>query len=136
MGQRCSDTRGITFEDVRVPARNVLGTPGKGFAIAMGAFDHTRPPVAAGAVGLARRALDEAVRWFGGRLVMSDHSVGTSSLRVPRAHAHVCLRASAAQVLAGPQDDGEAHQPAPGCVMAGDERGGLWGEQRLGYLGG
>lgn len=30
MGQRCSDTRGITFEDVRVPARNVLGAEGKG----------------------------------------------------------------------------------------------------------
>jgi acyl-CoA dehydrogenase len=48
MGQRCSDTRGITFEDVRVPAANVLGTPGYGFKIAMRAFDFTRPAVAAG----------------------------------------------------------------------------------------
>ena len=63
MGQRCSDTRGITFEDVRVPAANMLGAPGKGFKIAMGAFDFTRPPVASGAVGLARRATDEAVRY-------------------------------------------------------------------------
>jgi acyl-CoA dehydrogenase len=63
LGQRCSDTRGITFEDVRVPAANVLGAPGKGFAVAMKTFDATRPPVAAGAVGLARRALDEAVAY-------------------------------------------------------------------------
>jgi acyl-CoA dehydrogenase len=63
MGQRCSDTRGITFEDVRVPARNMLGTEGKGFKIAMGAFDFTRPPVASGAVGLARRATDEAIKY-------------------------------------------------------------------------
>jgi acyl-CoA dehydrogenase len=63
MGQRCSDTRGITFEDVRVPAANVLGAPGKGFKVAMGAFDKTRPPVAAGAVGLGRRALDEATKY-------------------------------------------------------------------------
>jgi acyl-CoA dehydrogenase len=42
MGQRCSDTRGITFEDVRVPAKNVLGQVGKGFKVAMGAFDMTR----------------------------------------------------------------------------------------------
>eukprot|EP00164_Ancoracysta_twista_P003584 GFYU01004791.1.p2 GENE.GFYU01004791.1~~GFYU01004791.1.p2 ORF type:complete len:431 (-),score=149.45 GFYU01004791.1:66-1358(-) len=63
MGQRCSDTRGLTFEDVVVPDENVLGTPGQGFKIAMGAFDRTRPPVAAGAVGLARRAMDEAVRY-------------------------------------------------------------------------
>lgn len=63
MGQRASDTRGITFEDVVVPAENVLGSEGMGFKIAMGAFDKTRPPVAAGAVGLAQRALDEATKY-------------------------------------------------------------------------
>ncbi|KAI1236936.1 hypothetical protein IHE44_0015197 [Lamprotornis superbus] len=63
MGQRCSDTRGIVFEDVRVPKENVLIGEGAGFKIAMGAFDKTRPPVAAGAVGLAKRALDEATRY-------------------------------------------------------------------------
>jgi acyl-CoA dehydrogenase len=62
-GQRCSDTRGITFEDVVVPKENVLGEEGKGFMIAMGAFDNTRPPVAIGAVGLARRAMDEAIKY-------------------------------------------------------------------------
>lgn len=45
MGQRCSDTRGITFEDVVVPKENVLIGEGAGFKIAMGAFDKTRPPV-------------------------------------------------------------------------------------------
>lgn len=48
MGQRCSDTRGITFEDVVVPAKNVLSKEGDGFKISMGAFDLTRPPVACG----------------------------------------------------------------------------------------
>ncbi|KAG1240172.1 hypothetical protein G6F68_017920 [Rhizopus microsporus] len=50
MGQRASDTRGVTFEDVVVPAENVLGSEGEGFKIAMKAFDITRPLVAAGAV--------------------------------------------------------------------------------------
>ncbi|MGH0147834.1 UNVERIFIED_CONTAM: hypothetical protein FKN15_048054 [Acipenser sinensis] len=63
MGQRCSDTRGITFEDVRVPKENILIGEGAGFKIAMGAFDKTRPPVAAGATGLAQRALDEATKY-------------------------------------------------------------------------
>ncbi|XP_061587921.1 medium-chain specific acyl-CoA dehydrogenase, mitochondrial [Cololabis saira] len=63
MGQRCSDTRGITFEDVRIPKENVLIAEGAGFKIAMGAFDNTRPPVAAGATGLAQRALDEATSY-------------------------------------------------------------------------
>uniref|UniRef100_UPI003590049F medium-chain specific acyl-CoA dehydrogenase, mitochondrial n=1 Tax=Myxine glutinosa TaxID=7769 RepID=UPI003590049F len=60
MGQRCSDTRGVTFDEVRVPKENVIGEEGAGFKIAMAAFDKTRAPVAAGAVGLAKRALDEA----------------------------------------------------------------------------
>ncbi|XP_054010207.1 medium-chain specific acyl-CoA dehydrogenase, mitochondrial-like [Hylaeus anthracinus] len=63
MGQRASDTRMITFEDVRVPQENVLGAEGEGFVLAMKVFDKTRPPVAAAAVGLAQRALDEATKY-------------------------------------------------------------------------
>ncbi|KAK9892444.1 hypothetical protein WA026_019897 [Henosepilachna vigintioctopunctata] len=63
MGQRASDTRGITFEDVRVPKENVLIGEGQGFKIAMGTFDKTRPDVAAGATGLSQRCLDEASKY-------------------------------------------------------------------------
>ncbi|KAH7728835.1 putative medium-chain specific acyl-CoA dehydrogenase [Aphelenchoides avenae] len=63
MGQRCSDTRAITFEDVRVPNANVIGAPGEGFKVAMKTFDKTRPLVAALAVGLSARALDEAAKY-------------------------------------------------------------------------
>ena len=45
LGQRASDTRGVTFEDVLVPKENLLAGEGHGFKIAMGAFDKTRPPV-------------------------------------------------------------------------------------------
>jgi acyl-CoA dehydrogenase len=63
MGQRASDTRGITFEDVKVPGENLVGAEGKGFFLAMAAFDHTRPLVAAGAVGLARAALEHSIEY-------------------------------------------------------------------------
>src|SRR5438105_10215994 len=63
MGQRASDTRGLTFEDVKVPAENLVGTEGQGFRLAMAAFDHTRPLVAAGAVGLARAAMEHAIEY-------------------------------------------------------------------------
>lgn len=63
MGQRCSDTRGITFENVKVPVKNLLGAEGQGFKIAMAAFDLSRPMVAAGAVGVARRAMDESIKY-------------------------------------------------------------------------
>jgi len=63
LGQRASDTRGLTFEDVKIPSKYRLGNEGDGFKIAMSAFDHTRPVVAAGAVGLARRAMDESINY-------------------------------------------------------------------------
>jgi acyl-CoA dehydrogenase len=63
MGQCASDTRGLTFEDVEVPAENRLGNEGDGFVIAMKAFDHTRPLVAAAAVGLARAAMEHAIAY-------------------------------------------------------------------------
>jgi len=63
VGQRASDTRAVTFTDVKVPRANRLGAEGDGFKIAMAAFDHTRPIVSAAAVGLARSAFEHAVRY-------------------------------------------------------------------------
>lgn len=63
MGQRASDTRSVTFEDVVIPEKNRLGNEGDGFLIAMGAFDYTRPLVSAGAVGLAQAAMDYAISY-------------------------------------------------------------------------
>ena len=51
----------IRFENCRVPASQMLGSPGEGFKIAMRTLDIFRPSVAAAALGFARRALDEAV---------------------------------------------------------------------------
>ena len=63
MGQHASDTRAVTFTDVKVPAVNRLGGEGEGFKIAMSAFDHTRPIVSAAAVGLARCAMEHSIRY-------------------------------------------------------------------------
>jgi acyl-CoA dehydrogenase len=63
LGQRCSDTRGLVFTDVKIPSKYRLGAEGDGFKIAMKAFDHTRPPVAAGAVGVAKAAMNHAMKY-------------------------------------------------------------------------
>jgi len=63
LGQRASDTRAITFEDVEVPAENVVGVEGDGWKLAMAAFDYTRPAVASGAVGVARAAMEYAMQY-------------------------------------------------------------------------
>ncbi|GGM01718.1 acyl-CoA dehydrogenase family protein [Deinococcus aerophilus] len=63
MGQRASLTSELVFEDVRVPKENQLGGLGDGFKIAMKTLDKTRIPVAAGSVGIARRAMEESIKY-------------------------------------------------------------------------
>ena len=66
LGQRASDTAEIIFEDVEVPEENIVGgvgSIGKGFYLAMKVFDYSRPGVAAAAVGLQRRCLEESVKY-------------------------------------------------------------------------
>ncbi|CAN5839080.1 acyl-CoA dehydrogenase family protein [soil metagenome] len=67
MGQHAAQTGMVFLENVEVPVENRLGNDGDGFMIAMKVFDKSRPPVAAAATGLARRALDEAVKYAGTR---------------------------------------------------------------------
>ncbi|MBW1782184.1 MAG: acyl-CoA dehydrogenase family protein [Deltaproteobacteria bacterium] len=63
MGIRASSTVEIVLEDVRVPAENILGGEGMGFAILMKTLDLTRIPVAMQAVGIAQGALDYAIQY-------------------------------------------------------------------------
>lgn len=60
MGQRCSDTRAISFDEVEVPEENVVGRVGDGWKLAMAAFDYTRASVAAAAIGVSRAAFEYA----------------------------------------------------------------------------
>ena len=63
MGQRASNTTAVTFKEVLVPKENLLAGEGEGFRKAMTALDITRPMIAAGAVGLARSAMELAARY-------------------------------------------------------------------------
>ncbi len=63
MGQRASSTHQVTFEDVKIPAENLLGAEGEGFKISMKAFDKTRPGVAAGATSIIRAAMENAKQY-------------------------------------------------------------------------
>jgi len=53
----------IAFHDCRVPAEDMVGNEGDGFALAMETLDTFRPSVGAAACGMARRAVDEALRY-------------------------------------------------------------------------
>jgi alkylation response protein AidB-like acyl-CoA dehydrogenase len=61
MGISGSTTGELTFDEVRIPAANLLGEEGEGFKIAMRILDRSRPGVAAQALGIAQGATDYAL---------------------------------------------------------------------------
>ncbi len=63
MGQRASSTHAVSFENVKIPAANRLGAEGDGFKFTMGAFDRTRPTVAAGATSIIRASLENSKQY-------------------------------------------------------------------------
>ena len=67
MGIRGSPTAELTFDDVRVPAANLIGAEGDGFRIAMETLDRSRLSIAAQAVGIAQGALDASVSYAADR---------------------------------------------------------------------
>jgi acyl-CoA dehydrogenase len=60
LGQRASNTATISFDEVEVPAENLLGEENHGFKLAMMTLDRTRPAVSSMAVGIARAAFEFA----------------------------------------------------------------------------
>ena len=63
MGMRLSNTTDVIFDNVRIPASNRIGPEGGGFKVIMQTLDYSRPGVGAQGVGIAQRALDEAVKY-------------------------------------------------------------------------
>ncbi|HVZ48347.1 MAG TPA: acyl-CoA dehydrogenase family protein [Gemmatimonadaceae bacterium] len=80
LGWRASDTRELIFEDVEVPAENLLGPEGRGFTNFMRTLDAGRIGIAALSVGLAQGALDQSVQYTAtrrqfGRAIASNQGV-------------------------------------------------------------
>ncbi|MFM6852908.1 MAG: acyl-CoA dehydrogenase family protein, partial [Sphingopyxis sp.] len=63
LGWHSQPTAQVIFDGVRVPAANMVGAPGQGFAIAMAGLDGGRLNIGACSLGGAQRCLDEAIRY-------------------------------------------------------------------------
>lgn len=63
MGLRGSETVQLVFDDLRVPAENLLGQEGMGFVYAMQSLDNGRLGISAQSIGIARAALEHAVAY-------------------------------------------------------------------------
>lgn len=107
MGLRLSNTTEVIFENVRVPAANLLGEKGKGLSYCLHYMEHVRAMDSAFAVGIAQRALDIAVdyakqRTTMGRPIIQHQSVGAllANMRMD-VDAMQCVVAQCADLIDG-----------------------------------
>jgi alkylation response protein AidB-like acyl-CoA dehydrogenase len=94
LGIRASDTAELVLKDLRVPVENLVGVEGEGFSQLMAFFNHTRLHVCAQAVGLARTALEEAVRHVKGRVQFGQPLASFQATQFKIAEMATRIRAS------------------------------------------
>ncbi|MBX6766634.1 MAG: acyl-CoA dehydrogenase family protein [Actinomadura rubrobrunea] len=108
VGWSASDTRELAFNDVRVPAENLVGERGRGYAQFLRILDEGRIAIAALSVGLAQGCVDECLRYvrersaFGreiGRYQAIQFKIADMEARVHT--ARLAYYAAAAKMLAG-----------------------------------
>jgi short-chain 2-methylacyl-CoA dehydrogenase len=108
VGWCASDTRELSFDDCRVPAENLLGERGRGYAQFLQILDEGRVAIAALATGLAQGCVDECVRYAGQREAfgrrLEQHQAIQFTVADMEARAHVARLAwydAAARLGAG-----------------------------------
>ncbi len=97
LGIRGSPTGEVVFDDVRVPAANLVGELGKGFTIAMHTLDRSRPTIGAQAVGIAQGATDFAAQYMLDRKAFGNPIADLQGLRFML--ADMAMRTEAARTL-------------------------------------
>ncbi len=98
MGWWASDTAALYFDNVRVPAANLIGEEGRGFKVIMTNFNLERLGMAAQAVGFAQAAYDDALAWarerhtFGKALIESQvirHKLVDMQMKIDAARSYL-----------------------------------------------
>ena len=97
LGIRGSPTGEVVFDEVRVPATNLVGELGKGFTIAMHTLDRSRPTIGAQAVGIAQGAIDFAAGYMLDRKAFGSPIADLQGLRFML--ADMAMRTEAARTL-------------------------------------
>jgi len=108
VGWNASDTHPLTFEGVRVPEENLLGTRGRGYANFLSILDEGRIAISALAVGAAQGCVDESVKYAKeretfGKPIGQNQAIAFKIARM-EARAHAARTAyydAAARMLAG-----------------------------------
>jgi alkylation response protein AidB-like acyl-CoA dehydrogenase len=119
LGWNSQPTRGITFEDVRIPAANRLGEEGEGFRIAMKGLDGGRINISACSLGAGQGALDAARRYLGERRQFGRKLGEFQALQFKLADMATQLVAARQMVhTAARKLDAGSHDATVWCAMA------------------
>ncbi len=108
VGWNCSDTHELSFDDVRVPAGNLIGERGRGYAQFLSILDEGRVAIAALSVGLAQGCVDECLRYVKEREAFG-HKIGeyqaiqfkVADMEVRTHTARLAYYAAASKMLRG-----------------------------------
>src|ERR671927_373285 len=101
LGIKGSPTGQPIFEDVRVPAENLIGEEGKGMHVALGTLDHSRLGVAAQAVGIAQGATDHAAAYAPERRQFGQPIADLQGIQFKLSDMAMSVTVEAVQVLGG-----------------------------------
>ena len=118
LGLRASDTTGLTFDDVRIPAENRLTEEGRGLSAAFHVLTGGRIGIAAQAVGLAQAALDEAVDYANEREQFGGHISSIQSIRHKLAEMATQVHASRVLVREAARQADAGEDPRTAASMA------------------
>lgn len=94
MGINISPTCELIFEDVKIPAQNLIGKEGDGFKIAMTALDSGRITIGASSVGLARAALEYSAQYARSRVQFDQPIIDFQGIQFMLADMYTAVEAS------------------------------------------
>ena len=118
LGLHGSSTAQLVLDGVEVGDDAVLGAPGRGFALAMMALDGGRIGIASQAVGIARGALEAAIRYAGERQTFGQPIIKHQAIAAMLADAATWLDAAALMTLRAAQGKQERRPFSQQAAMA------------------
>ncbi|WP_417565466.1 cyclohexanecarboxyl-CoA dehydrogenase [Marinobacter sp.] len=96
-GQRAIGRGSIFFDNVEVPARNMMGDEGKGFKQVMQGFDYSRALIGLQCLAVAQQSLDETWQWLTERTAFGQHLSAFQGLTHPLAEYQTYVHAARMQ---------------------------------------
>lgn len=94
LGMRGHQDEEVILENCRIPKESLLGEEGKGLKCGLSTLDKTRTTLAAGYVGLARGALEEAIDYARKRYAFGSRLADFQAISFPIAEAHILIEAA------------------------------------------